>query len=266
MDTEAIIVKDTQTLHSDMQTLVYENYNKFISATDTIRKMKTDFKKMETEMNLLVSKMSTITEFSGQITGTLQVCIDESKYEYVLDLEDYLQGTRQQLSKLSEKHSLLQKLQFLSSLPTKLKTLKEEGNYTQAVHDYVQAQKVLLQYGSQPSFQSIQEECHNIMADIKVELHADFQKIGGTAQSLAATGDLLLQLDEKPSDLSKEMLQTASQRLHEQIVMLQDQTERDMVEFVDLSIEGFLNDLSLVVSSYTGMFFAKRIICREEYE
>lgn len=88
MDTEAVIVKDTQTLHSDMQTLVYENYNKFISATDTIRKMKTDFKKMETEMNLLVSKMTSITEFSGEITGTLQVfqsnfrsCyLNESKY------------------------------------------------------------------------------------------------------------------------------------------------------------------------------------------
>lgn len=39
MDKETEIVKDTQTLHSDMQTLVYENYNKFISATDTVRKV-----------------------------------------------------------------------------------------------------------------------------------------------------------------------------------------------------------------------------------
>lgn len=39
MDHENEIIKDTQTLHSDMQTLVYENYNKFISATDTIRKV-----------------------------------------------------------------------------------------------------------------------------------------------------------------------------------------------------------------------------------
>lgn len=39
MDHESEIVKDTQTLHSDMQTLVYENYNKFISATDTIKKV-----------------------------------------------------------------------------------------------------------------------------------------------------------------------------------------------------------------------------------
>lgn len=39
MDHETDVIKDTQTLHSDMQTLVYENYNKFISATDTIRKV-----------------------------------------------------------------------------------------------------------------------------------------------------------------------------------------------------------------------------------
>lgn len=39
MDHEADIVLDTQTLHSDMQTLVYENYNKFIAATDTVRKV-----------------------------------------------------------------------------------------------------------------------------------------------------------------------------------------------------------------------------------
>ena len=39
MNLENEIVKDTASLHSDMQTLVYENYNKFISATDTVRKV-----------------------------------------------------------------------------------------------------------------------------------------------------------------------------------------------------------------------------------
>lgn len=39
MDHESEVVKDTQTLHSDMQTLVYENYNKFITATDTVKKV-----------------------------------------------------------------------------------------------------------------------------------------------------------------------------------------------------------------------------------
>jgi len=37
MDKETEMVQHIKSLDSDMQTLVYENYNKFISATDTIR-------------------------------------------------------------------------------------------------------------------------------------------------------------------------------------------------------------------------------------
>ena len=51
------LVHQVKGLDSDMQMLVYENYNKFISATDTIRKMKGDVETMETEMDQLVSKM-----------------------------------------------------------------------------------------------------------------------------------------------------------------------------------------------------------------
>lgn len=39
MDKENDIVREAQTLNSEMQTLVYENYNKFISATETIKKV-----------------------------------------------------------------------------------------------------------------------------------------------------------------------------------------------------------------------------------
>ena len=39
MDEETKMVTQIRALDSDMQTLVYENYNKFISATDTIRKV-----------------------------------------------------------------------------------------------------------------------------------------------------------------------------------------------------------------------------------
>jgi hypothetical protein len=93
MDVETEIVKETRKLDSEMQTLVSENYNKFISATDTIRKvkiefiifymktskprlgfflficakMRSDFKKMEEEMENLVVNMGEITEFNEKI-------------------------------------------------------------------------------------------------------------------------------------------------------------------------------------------------------
>lgn len=44
---------EIKTLDSDMQILVYENYNKFISATDTIRSMKSNVDGMETNMHEL---------------------------------------------------------------------------------------------------------------------------------------------------------------------------------------------------------------------
>ncbi|CRL05073.1 CLUMA_CG018027, isoform A [Clunio marinus] len=238
MDTEAMIVKETQTLHSEMQTLVYENYNKFISATETIRQMKTDFKEMENEMKKLADNMAEITQSSDQITGTLH-------------------DTRCQLTKLSEKNALLKRLSAISSLPGKLTQLVADKNYVQAVQEYNRAQRILQQYGNQPTFKGIQEDCSKIMSDLKTILKQDFQKEGKKTAQLTETGELLLQLNEKPSDLSKEMLQFGSQRLHEQLIQLQDQTDRDMIEFVDMGIEGFLSDLILITTSFYDMFVQK---------
>lgn len=237
MNVETMIIRDTQSLHSDMQTLVYENYNKFISATDTMRTMKTEFKQMETEMNLLVSNVKSITKFSDQISSKLH-------------------DSREQLGALSEKQQLLQKLQFLSSLPTKLKALIDDGNYGQAVKHYAEADAVLKQYGYQPSFQGIRDDCKLIMNDLKTKLTMNIQLSGFTAKAMIETGDLLLQLGDKPLDLSREILQFGAQRLHEQIVTLQDQTDGDMIAFVESSINGFINDLILIVSSYTEMFLS----------
>ena len=72
MDVEDEIVRETRKLDSEMQTLVSENYNKFISATDTIRQMRSDFKKMEEEMECLVMGMGEITEFNETVNLTFK--------------------------------------------------------------------------------------------------------------------------------------------------------------------------------------------------
>ena len=72
MAQEGEIVRQIQGLDSDMQTLVYENYNKFIAATETIRKMRVDFRSMEEEMDQLAGSMTSITTFSAQISDKLR--------------------------------------------------------------------------------------------------------------------------------------------------------------------------------------------------
>lgn len=87
--------------------------------------MKNDFKKMETEMDLLASNMASITSFSDQINDTLH-------------------DTRQKINKLSGVHALLQKLQFLFKLPTTLKSRMEEKNYIQVRFDPILVYKYFL--------------------------------------------------------------------------------------------------------------------------
>ncbi|XP_024887025.1 vacuolar protein sorting-associated protein 51 homolog [Temnothorax curvispinosus] len=235
MDREAEIIKNTQALHSDMQTLVYENYNKFISATDTIRKMKTDFKEMEDSMDLLAKNMESITSFSEQISSTLH-------------------GTRQQIAKLSSVHTLLKKLQFLFKLPGNLKDKINEEKYAEAVQDYVHAQRVLNQYSNMPSFQGIQKDCEDILEELKSKLRLQFHKRDVSTKALAENIDLLLQLKEPADSLCIEFLIHAEGRLTEQLDILKDMCENDIIEFVDMASSGFLNNLCLIVTSYKDIF------------
>lgn len=236
MEQEENIVRDTQTLHSEMQTLVYENYNKFISATDTIRKMKSDFKQMETEMDLLGKNMDSITLFSDQISHTL------------LD-------TRQQISKLSGVHSLLKRLQFLFKLPNKLKSLMEEGNYQQAVQDYVHTQQVLNHYAHLESFKGIQADCLEIIELLKDKLHSQFESKTASAKEVAESVEMLLMLNEPAELLYQKFLAHASTRLDGHLECLENADQnQDLIELVDLANSGFLSDLCLIVTSYKQMF------------
>ena len=72
MNHEGNVVRQIHSLDSDMQTLVYENYNKFICATETIKQMRVDFRDMEGEMDQLAEKMKSLTERSATVN---QVCI-----------------------------------------------------------------------------------------------------------------------------------------------------------------------------------------------
>uniref|UniRef100_A0A0L8GS18 Vacuolar protein sorting-associated protein 51 homolog n=1 Tax=Octopus bimaculoides TaxID=37653 RepID=A0A0L8GS18_OCTBM len=185
MDRETDVVRQIRALDSEMQTLVYENYNKFISATDTIRKMKNDFKKMEDEMDLLATNMASITEFSAKISDTLQ-------------------DQRQQITKLAGVHALLKKLFdcghagvphrpfsranlpqdlfFVSLVLILLVSFAKPLGYGDVntpalvVKYYTKAEKVLIQYNHMPSFKRIHEDCLVIVDELCQKLKEKFQE------------------------------------------------------------------------------------------
>ena len=249
MAQEGEIVKQIQGLDSDMQTLVYENYNKFISATETIRKMRVDFRSMESEMEQLASSMSTITTFSSEIS-------------------DKLRGGRQEVARLSGAHATLQKLQFVLELPEKLEESVEEGRHGQAVQDWLQAERALKHYRDMPSFAGIQEDCDRIMEALKLELSGRFSEPDCEAEKLGEAVDLLRQLGWPGEDLCEKYLSHSSAALLSHLAALQAQTDlmtgrsqaapelviMDSLQFVDEGCNNFLAELSLAATGYNNTF------------
>ncbi|KPJ05963.1 Protein fat-free-like [Papilio machaon] len=236
MDKEAEIVKQSQFLQSEMQTLVYENYNKFISATETVRKMRTDFQIMQEEMNKLSDNINKITTFSSQISESLK----ES-------------GTN--VNRLCSTRHLLDKLQFLFLLPSQLNKAIIENRYADAVHDYAHAQRVLLKYGNQPSFQSIQTECSEIIYGLKKTLRDRLLNSDTSASELAESVGLLRQLQETDSSLKDIFLSCAESRLDQHLKSLSALVEHtDILEWVEKCNNTLLADLGIVISCYHEMF------------
>ncbi|XP_016358606.1 vacuolar protein sorting-associated protein 51 homolog [Sinocyclocheilus anshuiensis] len=274
MDHESCMVKQIRSLDSDMQTLVYENYNKFISATDTIRKMKNDFKKMEDEMDCLSANMAAITEFSARISGTLQ-------------------DQHAQITKLSGVHTLLRKLQFLFELPARLNKCLELQAYAQAVSAHRRARCVLQQYSHMPSFRGIQDDCHVIMEQLAQQLRQKFRDGGSSAKDLSECVELLLQLDEPAEELCDKFLSHAQSRLEADLQGLEAELKdsaftdtgggsvqktspgsnpispssssvinpflsptagTDILEFIDRGCNEFVSSLCLVIASYQELF------------
>ena len=184
MDIESDMTQQIRALDSDMRTLIYENYAKFINATDTIKQMKTDFKQMEEEMTQLSDNMANITNFRwgshlkimfSRKLGRLAVNLVEYAMAYVLmssnhfrsgKISSRLEDRRERMNKLSSVHGLLQKLQFLMDLPTTLKEKIDNGEYGQAVRVYQKARRVLEAYKDMPSFRG----SYGCLVEIRVGL------------------------------------------------------------------------------------------------
>ncbi|KAJ6400965.1 hypothetical protein OIU84_016397 [Salix udensis] len=137
---------EIKNLDTDLQMLVYENYNKFISATDTIKRMKSNIVGMETSMEQLLGKITSVQSRSDGVNTSL--------FE-----------KREHIEKLHRTHNLLRKVQFIYDLPARLgKCIKSEA-YADAVKFYIGAMPIFKAYGDS-SFQDCKQASEEVMATI----------------------------------------------------------------------------------------------------
>lgn len=181
------MVSEIKSLDSDMQMLVYENYNKFISATDTIRKMKHRVEDMESQMMELEKNMSTISTASESVNSSLST-------------------RRGELEKLNCDKKNLAKLQFVMDLPSRLQMCIREERYELAVQYFRKATSILDAVSGVASFKGIHDEAVIIMRGMGNMLNARLNDPELSPEMLGSTTRLLLHLEGNEELLLQEFL------------------------------------------------------------
>ncbi|GAV83612.1 Vps51 domain-containing protein [Cephalotus follicularis] len=182
---------EIKNLDTDLQMLVYENYNKFISATDTIKRMKSNIVGMETNMEQLLDKIMSVQSRSDGVNSSL--------FE-----------KREHIEKLHRTRNLLRKVQFIYDLPARLgKCIKSEA-YADAVKFYTGAMPIFKAYGDS-SFQDCKRASKEAVAIIIKNLQGKLFSDSESIQARAEAAVLLKRLDFPVESLQAKLLEKLEQ-------------------------------------------------------
>ncbi|CAH8670485.1 unnamed protein product [Schistosoma haematobium] len=180
-----------------MQTLVYDNYSKFISATDTIRMMKSNFSYVQAEMNSLLQNIASIVSVSGTINGNLA-------------------DKRKKLGTLTTTQLTLNKLNYLVELPVSLRKYMNKCDWDQIVLDLNKAKYILKSYHNTPSFKNIRKDCAEIVSEICSKLWRQFDESSDMAECSNRL-KILQQLGFSRRKLSRAILRLAKRQVSQRL-------------------------------------------------
>ncbi|KAL8094485.1 hypothetical protein AgCh_036133 [Apium graveolens] len=169
------MASEIKNLDTDLQMLVYENYSKFISATDTIKRMKSNIVGMEVNMEQLLEKILSVQSRSDGVNTSL--C-----------------EKREHIEKLHRTRNLLRKVQFIYDLPTRLGNCISSESYADAVRLYTGAMPIFEAYGDSSFLDckmASEEAIHVIINNLQEKVFSDSESIQKRAESVM----LLKQLD-----------------------------------------------------------------------
>ncbi|KAI8471413.1 MAG: hypothetical protein J3K34DRAFT_520636 [Monoraphidium minutum] len=201
------MAREIKNLDSDMQQLVYENYNKFITATDTIKVMKSNVDGMEGDMDKLKGIMDDVAEKSAAVNSKLQ-------------------RRRQQCEELRRVDDLLTRLQARAAgaegewhaeawgsvfdLPRRMRAALEEGALDSAVEFYADAQPILQKYGHRGALAAAKAGAEAAARDAGAELKRRLAERRDDAERAVL---LLRRLGEGDESLQDKYLQGRLERM-----------------------------------------------------
>jgi len=166
LETDERLISDVRRLDSTMQTLVYENYSKFIEATDAVRSISR------------LSSTSTEEKLARLAKGMDRID------RIARTMDEALRSSRDAVTEKLRVKKLLTRLDALLKLPVTLRDYISVERYRQGAKSYLEAIAILGQHSAGfESLRSIELECQSIVKQMLVNLrNSIFLWSGATAR------------------------------------------------------------------------------------
>ncbi|KAJ2805156.1 hypothetical protein H4R20_002206 [Coemansia guatemalensis] len=199
------LVREVRQIDGAMKTMVYENYSRFIRATQAIQQMKRDADHMDAEMAKLTQRVGAIAA-----KGTA--------------VNDAFAQRREHIQRLSREHRALGGLQFLFALPTQLNRLIGAARFVEAAQLWSRSRPLLAHYRRLGLFEAVAEDGREIMASVEATVWERWNDPAtGVAEGAECASLLVLLRPERAKELWREYLNIQSaknRRLRQQALDL----------------------------------------------
>ncbi|RKP00997.1 hypothetical protein CXG81DRAFT_26301 [Caulochytrium protostelioides] len=143
LERDTQLVTDLRRLDTEMKGLVYTNYSKFVNATTRIARMRDTVGSLGATLQQLQTRVATMTELTSANDAALR-------------------EPRQAALKLAGVHALLDQLNFIFELPSKMKLCLAKRQYLRLVRYHTRTIMILEHFSSVSLFHTIGAECREL--------------------------------------------------------------------------------------------------------
>lgn len=182
-----VIDSQTRDLDGDVQNAVYENYNKFIRATDVIKQMNATIEGLEPDLKSVGGSLTSMSSHMGQV-------------------EESVAGRSSQIEQMLKQQRLCKKLKVLFALPSTLQRCLDMGAYGQAVDAYCCCVPFLEQHRFVPTFQVVLGEVEAQIGRIRTALEHRILSPELSAEESVKSAKTLMHLGRGQEDVVQDYL------------------------------------------------------------
>ncbi|ORY12050.1 Vps51/Vps67-domain-containing protein [Clohesyomyces aquaticus] len=157
---EADLVSQIRNLDSDRKSLVYDNYSKLLSATSTIRRMRTNMDPLAPTTHTLSPAISHIAETAASLSSGMQSLQQRPKG---LGIDVRVEAADEELDAAKKRRNQRDTVRWVLDTPRRLTSFIENEGTESAEKEWEEVSKILEKWKGVAGVEELRQQCEAVL-------------------------------------------------------------------------------------------------------